>query len=61
MNVAGPQVLTLSELSHIGGHGIALPVPLPPRLGRALRAGALTIQAPDMHGTTTFGQWLATR
>jgi hypothetical protein len=54
-------VLTLSELGDVGGRGIPLHVPLPPRLGRALRAGALTIDAPDVRGTTTLETWLAAR
>ena len=61
LNVAGPEVRTLSELSDLGASGLPLPLPLPPRLGRALRAGGLTIDTPDVRGSTTFSAWLATR
>jgi uncharacterized protein YbjT (DUF2867 family) len=60
LEVAGPEVLTLGALSDARGGGVPLPLPLPPRLGRALRAGALTSGAPDVRGTTSFAQWLTT-
>lgn len=58
VQVAGPEVLTLSDLG--GGRGVPLPLPLPPRLGRALRAGALTTAAPHVRGTTTWATWRTT-
>ncbi|MGI8579776.1 MAG: SDR family oxidoreductase [Solirubrobacteraceae bacterium] len=60
LEVAGPEVLTLSELSDARGGGVPLALPLPPRLGRALRAGALIPGAPGVRGTTSFAQWLTT-
>ncbi|MCW3000811.1 MAG: NAD-dependent dehydratase [Conexibacter sp.] len=64
LEVAGPEVLDLTALARTyrrltGVHAVALPVPLPPRLGRALRAGALIADHPDHHGTRTFAQWLS--
>jgi hypothetical protein len=38
---------------------VPVPIPLPGRLGRALRAGRLTSEHPDARGTMTFAQWLA--
>lgn len=64
LSVAGPEVLSLSQLGGAAGPAgpaIPLPVPLPPRIGRALRAGALTTQTPDVQGTITFARWLSTR
>jgi uncharacterized protein YbjT (DUF2867 family) len=60
VTVAGPEIHTLTELGS-GRPGVALPlpVPLPPRLGRALRAGALTTAAPDVRGSITWKQWRA--
>lgn len=64
--VAGPEPTDLSGLArtwatHTGRRGVPLPLPLPPRLGRALRAGGLTCAEPDVHGTTGFAAWLAAR
>jgi uncharacterized protein YbjT (DUF2867 family) len=56
LTVAGPEILTLSEMR--AGRGIPVPLPLPPALGRALRAGGLTIADPDVRGTLTYAQWL---
>lgn len=64
VDVVGPEVLTLSEIADRAVNGTAalpLPVPWPPRLGRALRAGALTSDDPDVRGTTTIAQWLSTQ
>ena len=57
VTVAGPQVLTLTQMR--AGPGIPLTVPLPPRLGRPLRAGALTLADPDIRGARTYAQWLS--
>ena len=35
-----------------------MPLALPGRLGRALRAGVLTAGRPDVSGTTSFAAWL---
>ncbi|HZU40490.1 MAG TPA: NAD(P)H-binding protein [Solirubrobacteraceae bacterium] len=62
-SVAGPRAATVSELARewtqVTGRRLApLALPLPPRLGRPLRAGALTPASPDVRGTTEFGSWL---
>ncbi len=62
--LGGPRVQTLSELAAAwrAAHGRRLPVvplPLPPRLGRALRGGALTTPEGAAEGPD-FAQW-ATR
>ena len=57
ITVGGPEVLTLTRLR--AAPGVPLPLPLGPGLGRALRAGALTIADPDHRGAITFAQWLA--
>lgn len=61
--VAGPEVQDLRSLSRIwraatGQHAIAIPIPLPGKLGRALRQGLLTCANPDVRGTQTFAGWL---
>jgi len=44
----------------VTGRRVALvPVAVPGKLGRALRAGVLTTAHPDVRGTTTFADWLA--
>jgi nucleoside-diphosphate-sugar epimerase len=42
-----------------GPRTLEVPVPLPARLGRALREGWLTCADPDVRGTRTFAAWLA--
>jgi uncharacterized protein YbjT (DUF2867 family) len=64
VEAAGPEVLDLTALARTyrrltGVRAVAVPVPLPPRLGRALRAGALTSGHPDHRGTRTFAQFLS--
>lgn len=64
IEVAGPEVHTLAELSRIrrrvtGERGLPLPVPIPGRLGRALRAGRLTAAERDVTAATTYEKWLA--
>jgi len=55
--IAGPEVLTLTQMR--AGRGLPLPLPLPPTIGRALRSGGLTIADPDVRGSITYAQWLA--
>jgi len=64
--VAGPEVLELGEMARRWRHarGIraaVLPAPLPPKLGRPVRAGALTDSEPDHRGTIGWSAWLAER
>ena len=66
LQVAGPQVTEARELARTwrsvtGRRAALIPVPLPGRLGRALRTGALTDERPDVRGTVTFADWLAAR
>jgi uncharacterized protein YbjT (DUF2867 family) len=62
--VAGPEVHDLRSLGRLwetatGHRALELPLPLPGRLGRALREGALTCERPDVRGRETFAEWLA--
>jgi uncharacterized protein YbjT (DUF2867 family) len=66
VEVAGPEVLELRELARrwraaSGRRAVLLPLPLPARLGRALREGALTNPAADVRGMITFDDWLRDR
>jgi uncharacterized protein YbjT (DUF2867 family) len=67
VEVAGPEVADARDLARTwrsvtGRRALLIPVPLPGRLGRALRGGALTAGRPDVRGTTRFAAWLeATR
>ena len=59
IQVAGPEVADARDLARtwrsVTGRRVALvPVPVPGKLGRALRAGVLTTVGPDVRGTTTF-------
>ena len=64
VTVAGPEVRELRDLARVwkraaGRRALVVPVVLPGRTGRALSSGALTTDAPDVVGSTTFEQWLA--
>lgn len=64
ISVAGPQVSSVRELARTwltatGRSAALLPLPLPGRVGRTLRSGALTAQHADVTGTITFADWLA--
>jgi uncharacterized protein YbjT (DUF2867 family) len=64
VDVAGPELTDARALattwrSVTGTRALRLPVPVPGRLGRALRDGALTAAQPDIRGVTTFREWLA--
>jgi uncharacterized protein YbjT (DUF2867 family) len=64
IQVAGPQIGSVADFARswrsVTGRAAALlPVPLPGKLGRELRSGALTTNRPDVVGTTTFADWLA--
>lgn len=62
LEVGGPEILSLSELARVWRRtlrrrAIPVPVPLPGRIGRALRAGAL-ISRDGIRRDGTFGSWL---
>jgi uncharacterized protein YbjT (DUF2867 family) len=64
ISVAGPQVTDAREQARTwreatGTRAAQLPLPLPGRLGRVLRAGVLTDPDPDVRGELTFAAWLA--
>lgn len=64
IDVVGPVATSLRELAHTwrsvtGRRALLVPVPLPGRIGRALRAGRLIEPSPDVRGATTFADWLA--
>jgi uncharacterized protein YbjT (DUF2867 family) len=66
IQVAGPQVTTAAELARTwrsvtGRRALAVPVPVPGKLGRALRTGGLTADHADVLGTQTFADWLSAR
>ena len=63
VSVAGPEVATARDLAWrwrraTGKRALLVQVPLPGRLGRALRDGALTDGHPDVRGSMTFAAWL---
>ena len=65
VTVAGPEVHDLRSLGRMwreatGRSSIAIPIPLPGKLARALREGRLTCANPDVGGTQTFAAWLQT-
>jgi uncharacterized protein YbjT (DUF2867 family) len=66
LEVAGPEVADTRDFARrwrsvTGRRALLIPVPLPGRLGRALRAGALTAERPDVTGTQSFTAWLEAR
>lgn len=66
LRVAGPEVCSARELAEIwrsvtGRRAVLLPVPVPGKIGRALRDGGLTAADPDTKGVIGFAEWLAAR
>jgi uncharacterized protein YbjT (DUF2867 family) len=59
VSVAGPKVHDAGELVRLMGRRTAL-IPVPGRVGQAIRAGALTDSDPDVRTSTTFERWLTT-
>ncbi|MEO8907901.1 MAG: NAD(P)H-binding protein [Microbacteriaceae bacterium] len=64
VQIAGPEIADADEFARAwraARHSRAIPlrIPLPGKLGRALRAGALTNPNPDASGTVRFVDWLA--
>jgi uncharacterized protein YbjT (DUF2867 family) len=65
VNVAGPRVEDVGAMARewsarTGRRAVRVPVPPATGLLRALRAGALTTETPDIRGTITFSTWLQT-
>jgi uncharacterized protein YbjT (DUF2867 family) len=63
VQVAGPQVNTARDLALTwrritGRRALLVPVPVPGKLGRALRDGGLTAGRSDIRGTVSFSDWL---
>jgi uncharacterized protein YbjT (DUF2867 family) len=63
VEVSGPEVADARELARswrasTGRRVVVLPVPLPGKLGRALRSGVLTAGTAGVHGSTPFATWL---
>jgi uncharacterized protein YbjT (DUF2867 family) len=63
VEVAGPEVTDARDLARTwrsvtGRRALLIPVPLPGKLGRSLRGGALTARHPDVRGVTGFAAWL---
>ncbi|UUZ92060.1 RNA polymerase sigma factor SigJ [Paenibacillus sp. P25] len=63
IEIAGPEIIDTLELARTwrsitGRRTLFLPLPLPGKLGRALRAGAATEKRPHILGTTRFAVWL---
>ena len=66
VQVAGPEITSARELARTwtavtGRTALMLPLPVPGKLGRALRGGALTADRADVLGATTFADWLLTQ
>ena len=66
VEIAGPEMTDARDVARtwrsVTRRRVALvPVPVPGKLGRALRAGVLTAARPDVRGTVTFADWLAAR
>ena len=62
--VAGPELTSARDLARswksiTGRVALMVPVPVPGKLGRELRAGGLTTDRPDVRGTQKFADWLA--
>ncbi len=66
ISVAGPYARELRDYAEAwraakGHRALVVPPPLPPKLGRALRSGALCDESPDHRGSRTFGDWMRER
>ncbi len=64
VQIAGPEVVSARDLavawkSVTGRPALLLPLPVPGKLGRALRAGWLTADHADVRGSASFADWLS--
>jgi len=62
VEIAGPEVAGIRDLAMTwrratGQRALLVPVPVPGKVGRALRDGALTTDRPDTRGEQTFAAW----
>jgi len=62
VEVAGPEVVPIGNLAATwrrtaGRRALLVPLPVPGRVGRALRDGWLTAVRPDVRGSVTFATW----
>jgi uncharacterized protein YbjT (DUF2867 family) len=62
IEVAGPEVVPIGDLAATwrraaSRRALLVPLPVPGRVGRALRDGWLTAARPDVRGTITFAAW----
>ena len=58
----GPEVVQIRDLAATwrraaDRRALLVPVPVPGRVGRALRDGWLTAARPDVRGSITFATW----
>jgi len=66
VEVAGPEVAPIRDLAvtwrrATGQRALLVPLPVPGKVGRALRDGSLTAARPDVRGTVTFADWATSR
>lgn len=62
VEVAGPEVDTIRDLAvtwrrAARQRALLVPLPVPGKVGRALRDGSLTTASPDVRGSVTFAAW----
>ena len=66
VEVAGPDVAAIRDLAvtwrrAAGRRALLVPLPVPGKVGRALRDGSLTTGSPDVRGSLTFAAWVRSR
>jgi len=66
IEVAGPEVDAIRDLAMTwrrtsGQRALLVPLPVPGKVGRALRDGSLTTAHPDARGSVTFADWAKSR
>jgi uncharacterized protein YbjT (DUF2867 family) len=66
LEIAGPEVDAIRDLATTwrraaGQRALLVPLPVPGKVGRALRDGSLTAAHPDVRGSVTFAAWARSR